>query len=85
MVEVTVADDGPGFAAEILSKIGEPYISSRRDAGKAGGHGLGVFISMTLIDRLGGEVTVENGGELGGASVTARWPRIRVEAGAPLV
>ena len=29
-VEVTISDDGPGFAPDILDRIGEPYVTSRR-------------------------------------------------------
>ncbi len=29
-VAVTISDDGPGFAPEILGRIGEPYVTSRR-------------------------------------------------------
>ena len=29
-VAVTISDDGPGFAPEIMDRIGEPYVTSRR-------------------------------------------------------
>ena len=29
-VAVTIIDDGPGFAPEIMDRIGEPYVTSRR-------------------------------------------------------
>jgi two-component system, sensor histidine kinase RegB len=29
MVSVEIADDGPGFAPEILAKVGEPYLTTR--------------------------------------------------------
>ena len=29
-VEVGISDDGPGFAPEIMARIGEPYVTSRR-------------------------------------------------------
>ena len=29
-VEIVISDDGPGFAPEILKRIGEPYLSRRR-------------------------------------------------------
>src|ERR1700757_1900404 len=50
-VEIVISDDGPGFAPDILKRIGEPYVSRRRGAeevpsehsgGHSGGHsGLG--------------------------------------------
>src|ERR1700751_1710227 len=59
-VEIVISDDGPGFAPDILKRIGEPYLSRRRaydDA--ANGHqglGLGVFIARTLLERTGAQV-----------------------------
>lgn len=80
VVRVIINDDGRGFAPEILGRIGEPYISSR--AGEVGGGlGLGTFIAITMIERLGGEARFANGGELGGALVQIDWPRDRVSAG----
>lgn len=80
-VEIVIADDGPGFPADMFSKIGEPYISSRRRDEPGGGLGLGLFIAITLLERLGGTAYFTNGGPLGGAVVTARWPRSRLEIG----
>lgn len=78
-IGVIIEDDGPGFAPDILSKIGEPYISSRKRGEPGGGLGLGVFIAITLNERLGGQVFVSNESALGGAKVTVTWPRSRVE------
>ena len=70
-------DDGPGFPAEIIDRIGEPYMSRRQDsASSGGGLGLGVFIAKTLLERSGASVTFANaGGEGKGATVDIRWPR----------
>lgn len=64
---VTVTDDGPGFPAGLLSRIGEPYISSRSE-----GMGLGIFIAQTLLERTGAEVRFANH-RSGGAQVAVRW------------
>src|SRR5262249_61745951 len=58
LVAVTISDDGPGFAPEILARIGEPYVTSRRhrqdDTGEEpAGLGLGFFIAKTLLERSG--------------------------------
>jgi len=76
---ITLADDGPGFPADILSKLGEPYISTRRNQAGPGGLGLGVFIATTLIERLGGTVRFENRPGRSGALVEMRLPRARLE------
>ncbi len=82
-IAVEVRDDGPGFSPEVLAKLGEPYVTSRPGAeGSRTGHigmGLGFFIAKTLLERTGAVVGFRNG-RRGGAIVTARWPRERMEA-----
>lgn len=81
-VRLTIEDDGPGFSADILSRLGEPYITSREffdDAPKASGRsysgmGLGFFIAKTLCEHTGATVTYGNR-EQGGALVTLLWRR----------
>jgi two-component system sensor histidine kinase RegB len=36
-VEIVISDDGPGFAPDILKRIGEPYLSRRRGTDDAAG------------------------------------------------
>ena len=93
-VALTISDDGPGFAPDILSRLGEPYISSRYDADegvKAGkklgaqshsGMGLGFFIAKTLLEHTGANVTFGNR-EIGGAYVRALWQRDQIDILSP--
>lgn len=83
-IYIRVADDGPGFPPDILSKIGEPYITSRSGTPGQGGLGLGVFIAKTMIENTGGVVNFRNAPGGGGAVVSIRWPRKQVEAPAAL-
>lgn len=69
-LSVEVEDDGPGFAASVLSRLGEPYVSTR--TGRDGHMGLGVFIARTLLERTGAEVGFANRSD-GGARVDVRW------------
>jgi two-component system sensor histidine kinase RegB len=87
-LRLSVEDDGPGFAPEILERIGEPYVTSRPGSYALGdtqlspsdaftgqqGMGLGFFIAKTLIERTGGSVRARNLQD-GGARVALRWPR----------
>ena len=61
-VGIAIVDDGPGFPPNILARIGEPYLSQRKDPGRnqgaAGGHGLGLFIAGLFIKRSGGVLRV---------------------------
>lgn len=91
-VEVIVSDDGPGFAPDILARLGEPYVTSRPlgrarkggkreknpGAGVGGGMGLGFFIARTLLERTGARVAA-GAGPGGGARVSIRWPRTALE------
>jgi two-component system sensor histidine kinase RegB len=80
-VVVTITDDGPGFLPEILSRIGEPYVSSRRqkpeiNESEGTGLGLGFFIAKTLLERSGARLTYGNRRNAGqGAVIAVRWRR----------
>jgi two-component system, sensor histidine kinase RegB len=79
-VAIIVRDDGPGFAPGVLARLGEPYLTER-DAGAAGGLGLGFFIAKTLIERSGAALDVQNRlAPASGAAVRTRWPRGAIEA-----
>jgi two-component system sensor histidine kinase RegB len=79
-IEIAVIDDGPGFAPGVLGRLGEPYLTER-EAGAAGGLGLGFFIAKTLLERTGAKIVVKNRPlPYEGASVRARWPRQAIEA-----
>jgi two-component system sensor histidine kinase RegB len=83
-VAVVISDDGPGFAPDILSRIGEPYVSSRKQQvggdGEASGLGLGFFIAKTLLERSGATLTYANRtGTEHGAVIAVRWRRVDFE------
>src|SRR6201996_8045133 len=87
-VEIVISDDGPGIAPDLLKRIGEPYLSRRRDAdegqGVRSGLGLGVFIARTLLERTGATVSFTNRVFPDhGAVVQIVWPRSRFEAKEP--
>jgi len=53
---VTISDDGPGFAPEVMDRIGEPYVTNRPPArrrwrGRAA-WGLGFFHCQDLVGTL---------------------------------
>jgi nitrogen fixation/metabolism regulation signal transduction histidine kinase len=54
-VVVSVDDDGPGVAPELLPKIFDPYFST-----KTSGTGLGLAIARKAIEEHGGSVHAEN-------------------------
>ena len=84
-VAVVVTDDGPGFAAGILERIGEPYVTTRPRGPAAnpetGGLGLGFFIAKTLLERSGARLTLGNRQPPDrGAIVRVAWPRALMDS-----
>jgi two-component system sensor histidine kinase RegB len=80
-VTITIEDDGEGYAADILQRIGEPYVTKRQRDERAGGLGLGLFIAKTLLERSGARLTFGNRtGDRPGARVSVDWPRARMDA-----
>lgn len=80
-IVVIIEDDGAGYSADILSRIGEPYMTRRtKEVERAGGLGLGLFIAKTLLERSGARLRFENrnGGEAG-ARIRIEWPRAMLE------
>lgn len=57
-ISVLIIDDGPGIRADILTRLGEPYVSGRSK--DSGGLGLGFFIAKRLIERSGGRIALAN-------------------------
>jgi two-component system sensor histidine kinase RegB len=89
-VVVTVVDDGPGFPADLLGRLGEPYVTARPEkrrqslAWDDAGLGLGFFIAKTLLERSGAALTIANRpAPEHGAIVRIGWARASLEAAPP--
>lgn len=60
-VELVVQDTGTGIAADTLPFVFEPFRQgAAKRARMAGGVGLGLFLVKQLVERLGGDITVES-------------------------
>jgi two-component system sensor histidine kinase RegB len=89
-VYIEIRDDGPGYAPDILLRLGEPYVTTRSAADRAetddeegGGLGLGLFIAKTLVERSGAQLTFTNvAPPASGAVARIIWPRHAFERGA---
>jgi two-component system sensor histidine kinase RegB len=56
-LRMVVADEGRGMSPEVLSRMGEPFFSTKRPGE---GLGLGVFIARTLVEQMGGRLSIES-------------------------
>lgn len=82
-LRIAISDDGPGYPAALLSRIGDPFLTARQPAGDSRqgyeGMGLGIFIAKTLLERSGAELRFSNR-QAGGALVEITWRRDRIDA-----
>lgn len=95
-LNIRISDDGAGFPASVISRIGDPFVRRRRQINDRPGYegmGLGMFIAKTLLERSGAQLTFANGRRkgqagwagqaTGGAIVTVKWPRNSTAVAAP--
>lgn len=68
--ELEIRDQGPGFDPDVVSRLGEPYITTKSEQG---GTGLGLFVSRGIVEAHGGRMAFRNGPD-GGAVVTIQLP-----------
>lgn len=89
-ITLHIIDDGDGFPPQVLGRIGDPFVRSRRTAQDLSsrpeyeGMGLGLFIAKTLLERSGAVLTFANSADpfltpeerpdRCGAVVQAVWP-----------
>jgi signal transduction histidine kinase len=71
VVQIEVADNGPGIPEELLEKIFGPYFTTKEE-GK--GTGLGLYISQRIVERHGGALMVQNAPGGGGAVFQIELP-----------
>ena len=76
VVAIRVRDRGLGIASDDLSKVFDPYFTTKRT-----GSGLGLAIAKNVVDGLGGTITVNS--QVGkGTEMRIELPRQTSEAGA---
>ncbi len=71
--QLLISDNGPGFPAELLPRIFEPYVTT-----KARGTGLGLPIVKKIVEEHQGHVEISNAPE-GGARIDIRLPLVKAE------
>ena len=67
-VRLEVSDSGPGISPAVLPRIFDPFFTT-----KSSGTGLGLWVSLTIVEQHGGELTAENRPD-GGAAFVVTLP-----------
>jgi two-component system NtrC family sensor kinase len=79
MVEITIRDTGHGMPPEVLSKVLDPFFTTKEK-----GTGLGLSVVYGVVERHGGRLAIDSAvGE--GTAVTIRLPVATVAVGEPAV
>jgi signal transduction histidine kinase len=59
-VAITVADTGPGLGPDLIRELFKPFVTRKKD-----GTGLGLWISRSIVERYGGDITAADRGDGG--------------------
>lgn len=65
-ITVRIVDDGEGYPSQVIGRIGDPFVRSRRSVQDLArrpeyeGMGLGLFIAKTLLERTGADLSFAN-------------------------
>lgn len=69
-IEIKISDNGPGFDEESIPHVFERFFrSDKAHTRSAGGAGLGLSISATIVSALGGRIKAQNCNEHQGAEI----------------
>ena len=74
--QFVVEDSGPGIPSEVLPRIFEPFFTTKAEGQ---GTGLGLPVSLGIVERQGGVLRVEAGGNGRGARFVVQIPPAPVE------
>jgi PAS domain S-box-containing protein len=70
-IAVSVEDNGPGIPPDVTVRIFDPFFTTKQP-GPDGGMGLGLSVSRSLIEAMGGRIEVSS--DHGGSVFTAYFP-----------
>jgi two-component system, NtrC family, sensor kinase len=70
-VAITVADTGPGLGLDLIHELFKPFVTRKKD-----GTGLGLWISRSIVERYGGDITAADRGDGGHGAVFTVYLRL---------
>jgi nitrogen fixation/metabolism regulation signal transduction histidine kinase len=68
-LQVSFADTGVGIEPEVANRVFEPFFTTKRE-----GIGIGLFLSKSIMEKHGGDITIEPSSPSPGAVVTFSFP-----------
>jgi two-component system, sporulation sensor kinase E len=68
-IHITIKDDGPGIAEDLLPMLGQPFYTT-----KESNPGLGLMICYQIVENHGGKIHIESK-ESSGTTVTMEFPK----------
>jgi signal transduction histidine kinase len=71
-ITISITNNGPSIPEEILSKIFQPFFTTRQK-----GSGLGLPISKMLLERMGGNIEIKNLSKESGVKVILYLPSVQ--------
>jgi PAS domain S-box-containing protein len=80
-IRISVQDRGPGIPSDILSRIFDPFFTTKQGRGEVG-MGLGLPVSQSLIEAMGGRIEVATSGTKGSLFIAVLPIRPRVDEAA---
>ncbi|MBK5259662.1 MAG: PAS domain S-box protein [Thermoanaerobaculia bacterium] len=80
-IVIRIRDDGKGIASELLDRIFEPLVTTKRGQG---GTGLGLAISRRIVNASDGEITVQSPPGAG-AEFSISFPRLGTREAASVI
>ena len=76
-VVIDVGDSGPGLPAHVLERLFRPFFTTKND-----GNGLGLWISLGLVERYGGSIEAHNAPAGGAVFSVTLWTEPQAPAAA---
>ncbi|WP_226682593.1 ATP-binding protein [Sutcliffiella horikoshii] len=71
-VNLVIKDEGEGIAEEVINKVGQPFFTTKEK-----GTGLGLMVSMKIIENHGGQLTIHSEEKIG-STVEILLPHLKV-------
>lgn len=74
MLSIVISDTGSGFSAEALKHGTEQFFMDDDSRNSKSHYGIGLYVAVSVVQKHGGRLVLENSSQNGGAKVTLEIP-----------